>query len=80
MLAPHSYCPWPHHSASAAQMADGRHRSENLDVDPAGADEGPERGHDGIDLTATDLGEGEVLPGEPLAGSRKRAWPSGGER
>jgi len=61
-------------------MADGRHRSQNLNVDPAGADDGPERGHDGVDLTATNLGEGVVLPVKPLVGSRMRAWPSGGER
>ena len=49
------------------------HRSDSLDVDPAGGDEGPERGRDGIQ-------EKVQLPVEPLVGSRKRALPRKGER
>ena len=34
--------------AATASIRLRRHRSDSLDVDPAGGDEGPERGRDGI--------------------------------
>jgi len=59
--------------AATASIWLRRHRSDSLNVDTAGGDEGLERGRNGIQ-------EKVQLPVELLVGSQKRARPGKGER